>query len=215
MADCLWLQGGTGFVHVLGCVEKDVNSQMTRILATGTDLLHFILRFPFSGGFVTNYIKSLGGSASKPTATINFRGTFTVNQRFHFENVDWELQEGEFFHDSKAGKLFAWPPESSASGMKDAVAPVTDQLLEIRGEGSVVSNLTFLDTTYYSDGYWDGPAQQPSDAAVRINFAKGVVVEACSFLSSLGGYGVGVGNKTTNSSVVGCLFDRTGQVILT
>ena len=53
-----------------------------------------------------------------------------------------------------------------------------------------MSNLTMLDTTYYADGYWDGPAQQPSDAAVRVNYATGVTIEACNFLSSLGGYGV-------------------------
>eukprot|EP01052_Picozoa_sp_SAG31_P010196 SAG31_NODE_550_length_14214_cov_3.054269_8_plen_896_part_00 len=177
---------GTGFVHVLGCIEKDVNSQLTRVL-------------------------SIGGSREEPTAAILFRGTFTVNQRYYFENVGWELEEGEFFHDAESGRLYAWPPAHSPSGMTRAVAPVTDQLLEIRGSGSVVSNLTFLDTTYYSDGYWDGPAQQPSDAAVRINFAEQVSIESCNFLSSLGGYGVGVGNRTSNSSIVGCLFDRTGQ----
>ena len=185
--------GDTGFVHVLGCVEKDVNSQMTRVLSTG-------------------------GTGAHPTASILFRGTFTVNQRYYFENVDWGvIEEGEFMHDSERGKLYAWPPAAAATAatatqsMAGAVAPVTDQLLEIRGEGTIVSNLTFLDTTYYSDGYWDGPAQQPSDAAVRINFAKGVTVEACSFLSSLGGYGIGVGNSSKNSSVLGNLFDRTGQ----
>ena len=65
--------------------------------------------------------------------------------------------------------------------------------------------------SYYADGYWDGPGQQPSDAAVRVNFAANVSIEACNFLESLGGYGVGVGNKTVNSSVRGCLFDRVGQ----
>ena len=114
---------GSGFVHVLGCVEKDVNSQMTRVLSTG-------------------------GTAAHPTATIRFRGTFTTNQRYYFENVDWNLQEGEFYHDEQAGKLYAWPAASQAEALmvEGAIAPVTDQLLEIRGHDTVISNLTFLDT---------------------------------------------------------------------
>ena len=71
--------------------------------------------------------------------------------------------------------------------------------------------LTLFPLRYYADGYWDGPGQQPSDAAVRVNFAANASIEACNFLESLGGYGVGVGNKTVNSSIRGCLFDRVGQ----
>jgi hypothetical protein len=179
---------GNAFVHVLGCVEKDVNSQMTKIL-------------------------SIGGTSPEPTASIMFRNTFTVNQRYYIENVDWQLEEGEYFHDEKAGKIYVWPPAAQAAllSSEGAIAPVTDQLLEVRGGHTVISNLTFLDTTYYADGFWDGPGQQPSDAAIRVNFARNVSIEACNFLSSIGGYGVGVGNKTINSSVRGCLFDRVGQ----
>ena len=63
------------------------------------------------------------------------------------------------------------PPAAQAALLASdgAIAPVTDQLLEVRAERAVISNLTFLDTTYYADGFWDGPGQQPSDAAVRIN----------------------------------------------
>ena len=179
---------GSGFAHVLGCVEKDVNSQLTKVL-------------------------TVGGSAAQPTAGIMFRGSFTVNQRYYFENVDWQLEQGEFVHDEVGKKLYAWPPPAQASLLTTAgaIAPATDQLLEIRGEHTVVSNLTFLDTTYFADGYWDGPGQQPSDAAIRINYAKNVTVEACNFLSSIGGYGVAVGNRTTDSRVLGCLFDHVGQ----
>ena len=60
--------------------------------------------------------------------------------------------------------------------------------------------------SYYADGFWDGPSQQPSDAAVRINYSKNVHVEASNFLSSLGGYGVAIGNATTHSSVTARLF---------
>lgn len=125
---------GSGFVHVLGCVERDVNSQLTKVL-------------------------SIGGNATQPFARIMFRNEFSTNQRYYFENVDWQLEEGEFVHDETNDLLYAFPPSAQARLLKSdgAVAPVTDQLLEIRGENTVVSNLTFLDTTFYADGYWDGP----------------------------------------------------------
>merc|ERR1711969_538641 len=81
---------GNAFAHVLGCVEKDVNSQLTKVL-------------------------TVGGSAAQPTAGIMFRGSFTVNQRYYFENVDWQLEQGEFVHDEVGKKLYAWPPPAQAS----------------------------------------------------------------------------------------------------
>ena len=180
---------GTAYVHVLGCVEKDVNSQLTRVL-------------------------SVGGSASQPTATINFRNAFTVSQRYYFENVDWGLEEGEFFHDSANQRLYCYPTAAQRAwllGGEHAISPILDRLIEIRHARHVaISNLSFLDTTYYADGYWDGPAQQPSDAALRISYSTDITVEASNFLG-LSGYGVAIGNATTNSSVVGCLFDSMGQ----
>eukprot|EP00040_Diaphanoeca_grandis_P012758 m.64584 g.64584 ORF g.64584 m.64584 type:complete len:851 (+) comp23447_c0_seq2:389-2941(+) len=107
---------------------------------------------------------------------------------------------------------------SSSSGAADphgfrtgAIAAVLDTLMEITASMNVtVSNLTFLDTTFYADGYWDGPAQQPSDAAVRINYSQNISVSACTFLG-LGGNGIAIGNETTDSSVTGCLFDSMGE----
>ena len=43
------------YAHVLGCVENDVNSQLTKVL-------------------------SVGGSAAKPTLAIEFRNSFNVAQ---------------------------------------------------------------------------------------------------------------------------------------
>ena len=181
---------GTAFVHVLGCVEKDVNSQLTRVL-------------------------SVDGTEAQPTAAINFRNAFTPNQRYYFENVDWQLEEGEFFHDSANQLLYCFPSAAQRARLlrgEGAISPVLDRLVEIRHASHLImSNLSFVDTTYFADGYWDGPAQQPSDAAVRISYSADVTVEASNFLQSLGGYGVAIGNATTNSSVVGCVFDSVGQ----
>ena len=202
------------FAHVLGCVEMDVNSQLTKVLSVG------------GGG---------GGGSDKDnnnvTLEIEFRNSFTLHQRFYLENVRFALSPGEFFVDDAAGKLFYWPALPTAGSRTSiggggggdlagenpnlptgVVAPVMDRLVELdRSHHHLITNLTFTDTTYYADGYWDGPAQQPSDAAIRINYADGVTVSNCQFLGGLGGYGVAVGNASTGTTVTGSLFDSVGQ----
>ena len=73
--------------------------------------------------------------------------------------------------------------------------------------GSLTHRIIF----YFTCSYWDGPAQQPSDAAIRINKARHIHVESCNFVASLGGYGVAIGNASASCSVTGCLFDHPGQ----
>ncbi len=173
------------YAHVLGCVEKDVNSQLTKVL-------------------------SVGGSTTKPTLAIEFRNSFTVAQRFYLENARFALAQGEFYVDEVAGKLFYWPIEPGVPA--GVVAPVMDRIVEIEhSQGHLLTNLSFTDTTYFADGFWDGPAQQPSDAAVRINYASGVSVSHCQFLGGLGGYGVAIGNASVDITVEGSLFDSVGQ----
>jgi hypothetical protein len=170
---------------VLGCVEKDVNSQLTKVL-------------------------SIGGSASKPTLAIEFRNSFTVAQRFYLENVRFALSKGEFFVDNVANKLFYWPAEPGTP--TGVVAPIMDRIVEVEhSRGHVLTNVTFTDTTYFADGFWDGPAQQPSDAAVRVNYAQDVTISGCHFLGGLGGYGVAIGNASVDVTVEGSLFDSVGQ----
>ena len=181
-----------GYAHILGCVEKDVNSQMTKIL-------------------------SVGGSAQAPLADVLFRGSFTTNQRYFLENVRWALTEGSFFVDEAAGKIYYWPAAGAAAAAvgtppMGVVAPTLDRLIDLEHvSGHLISNISFMDTTYYSDGYWDGPAQQPNDAAVRVNYCSAIRIEGCNFVASLSGYGVAIGNSSVDVTVRGSLFDSLGQ----
>ena len=72
------------YAHVLGCIENDVNSQLTKVVG-------------------------IGGSSKHPTLDIFFRNSFNVNQRWYLENVRFALQPGSFFHDASAGLLYYWP----------------------------------------------------------------------------------------------------------
>ena len=144
---------------MMGCVEKDVNSQMTKIIsvtpgifaAPFTDAATTATATTATATTATATTATAASTATGPTVNIMFKNTFTVNQRYFFENVDWGvMEEGEFFHDEQHGKLYVYPTASEAALLAShgAVAPVTDQLLEVRGRDVVLSNLTFLDTTY-------------------------------------------------------------------
>jgi hypothetical protein len=75
----------------------------------------------------------------------------------------------------------------------------------------VFSNLTFRDTSYASEGSWSGVSGEPADGALRFNHAQDIVVEACSFLAGLSGYGILVGNYSSEVSVVGNLIEQVGS----
>ena len=169
-----------------------MNSQLTRVLGIRND------------------------NVQEPTVSIMFRNSFVANQRFYFENVDWGvLAEGEFFHDIANRKVYVVPAsfdQEESLLRSGAVVPVLDTLLHVRhSDGVSVEKLAFLDTTFFADGYWDGPSQQPSDGAVRINYSRNISISSCAFLESLGGYGITIGNGTVDSIVTNSLFDSLGE----
>ena len=142
-----------------------------------------------------------------------FRNAFQVNQRFYFENVDWMMEPASSSTIASIesfllyrGRLMKW-----RSFYSRGCRPILMLSWKWNDLMVCVEGLTFLDTTFFADGYWDGPSQQPSDAAVRINYASNVLVESCSFLESLSGNGIAIRNTTTDSRVTRCLFDSLGQ----
>lgn len=178
------------YVHILGNGEKDVLGQVSRILSVNqSDPAH-------------------------PTATFLAHEYFTVGQRMYLENVPWELVPGEFFHDSQRSQLYIRSDLAETTVLEDVkvVVPVLETVLELQSAKHIVlSNLTFLDSTFFADGQWNGPARAPSDAVVRINNSSDVIVESCNFLASVLGYGIAVGNASSNISILSCLFDEVGQ----
>jgi len=186
----------SSYVHVYGCVEKDVNSQLTKILDVGI------------------YNEMVGEN----TMTVKFRTTPTVDQRFYFENVDWgKMEEGEFYHDMLTNKIYVYTGNHDKQYTNEllldgAIIPLLDTLLDVSHSSNIlIKNLTFLDTTFFSDGYWDGPGQQPADSAVTVNYSNNVTIMENQFLHSLGGGGIGIGNGTVDSRVCGNLFDHVGE----
>eukprot|EP01052_Picozoa_sp_SAG31_P020847 SAG31_NODE_1585_length_7821_cov_5.615903_4_plen_683_part_00 len=147
------------------------------------------------------------------------KGGFHEYQRLWLENVPVPIPPGEFFFDDqKAIKTVLYNPlnlterASLLAGALHAVAPVADRLLDINGTSSLtLRGITFRDTAYYAVGTWYGPAAEPSDGAIRINEARDISIEACSFLPGLSGYGIVVGNSSTRVDISGSHFEGLGE----
>jgi hypothetical protein len=152
-----------------------------------------------------------------PILPYDGRGGFHLYQRLWLENVPAPVPPGEFFFDAAARRLRYTPADAAeraalVANTARAVAPVTDVLLDINGTNDLIlHNLTFRDTSFFAVGSWVGPAAEPSDGAVRINHASRIAVEACSFLPGLSGYGIVVGNRSTQVSVTGSHFEGLGE----
>jgi hypothetical protein len=176
------------WASVYGCAEDDVNSQKQKIVSVdSTDPAH-------------------------PKVSFQFWGGFNPGVRVNLENVPW-LREGEFYHDEKVGRLIFWPTAAMAASMQhDGVFPTAANggmniALNVSNASHVViSNLSFTDLTYHSEGW-----RELRDGAIKINFATGIHIEACNFVPSVGAFAVSIGNGSVHCSVVGCLVDGIGQ----
>ena len=83
--------------------------------------------------------------------------------------------------------------------------------MELHGTSFVtISNLTFRDASYVSEGCWCGVASEPNDAALVVNASHHVSIEACSFSAGIGGYAVG-GTASNGLRVVGNHVEHVGQ----
>ena len=175
------------WAQVYGCAENDVNSQKQKIVSVNDDPSH-------------------------PRVSFMFWGAFQPGVRVNLENVP-DLSPGEFYHDEDRQRLYLWPTAAMrksilADGVRPTAARAGMNIAVNVSHAShvVVSNISFLDLTYHSDGW-----KELRDGAIKINHATDVHVEACNFLPSVGGMGVSLGNNSRHCSVVGCLFDGIGQ----
>ena len=134
--------------------------------------------------------------------------------RLFLENVKGALSEGEFFFSHAERMLYVYPRPSWGTSFI-AVVPAMDAVVKIQGSTAIdFVNLSFRDTSFFADGGTgdgDGPADDPSDAAIRINNASGVGILGCHFGSGVGGYAVAVGNASSGVRVQNCLVDGVGQ----
>jgi hypothetical protein len=137
-----------------------------------------------------------------------------AGSRLFLENVKGALSEGEFFFSHAERMLYVYPRPSWGASFT-AMVPAMDAVVKIHDSTAIeFANLSFRDTSFFADGGTgdgDGPADDPSDAAIRINNASDVAVLGCHFGSGIGGYAVAVGNSSSGVRVQHCLIEGVGQ----
>ena len=152
-------------------------------------------------------VLQLGG----PNASQDIR----LGNRYFLENLRWALdQPGEFFLDRQAGEVLLIPKEADFAGA-GVVAPRLDRLIEISGSAEPgtwpehirIEGMAFRDTTYSLEV---DSLYSPDDAAIRIDHARQVTVEDCTF-SHLGGYAVRLALQANGCRVLRCAMSEMGQ----
>ena len=112
----------------------------------------------------------MNGSTPQPVLNVPLQMGCFPAQRYFLENVKSALAEGEFYVDHEAGHLFVWPKPEWVSGDSrlEAVAPTGVSVMELHGtEFVTISNLTFRDSSYVSEGCWCGEAGEQSGRSLR------------------------------------------------
>lgn len=155
---------------------------------------------------------------TKETPPFNWGGT--VDARYWIENAPEGLDSpGEWRLDIDSGVLTYLAKQGERLDRLDVIAPVTPQLIILRGEpenGELVRHLTFRGLTFshtaayqLDEGYAELQAAHQVPAAFQADGAEECRVEGCRFVS-LGGYAVDIRRGCKNNAVVGCYMTDLG-----
>jgi hypothetical protein len=203
------------WVNTFGGEEKDCLNQLRPVSAANFS----------SNGQKLALISSFWGAGVPTVSAASQYPKQEGSARFFLENVAAALAPGEFFlarncsaalkhcGERRGRTLFYWP--AAGAPPPSASSPVFPQLFELlRMNGTrhfVLSNLTFRDTSFAAEGGWNGVAGEPSDGAIRISNSSDIRIEASQFLAGISGYGIRIGNYSSNVQVIGNLFADLGQ----
>ncbi|MFH0983714.1 MAG: right-handed parallel beta-helix repeat-containing protein [Planctomycetota bacterium] len=161
---------------------------------------------------------------------------FGPNPRYAVENAPELLDSpGEWYLDRKAGALSYWPLAGEDPARAEAVAPVLELLLSVRGEaakGRRVEGLRFVGLSFAhcefplpEHGYAEGQAgfyevrpnpdksqgwgRLRNPAAVVLENAAGCALEDCAVYGA-GGSGISLQGACENNRVTGCRVHDVG-----
>jgi hypothetical protein len=140
--------------------------------------------------------------------------------RYYLDNVAEGLSApGEWYLDRPTGVLTYLPKAGETPEKTQAVVPVAERLLDVRGErggtdggGKPVEHLSFRGLTF-SDTYWALPAKDAGDlqaantvpGSIVLRHARHISFTDCRFVN-LGTYGVELANGALDCRVEHCEF---------
>jgi hypothetical protein len=128
---------------------------------------------------------------------------------------------GEWYLDSRAGRLYYWPLPGEDPTRSTFIAPRLNRIIEVAGDldGSArVRWLKFVGFTFeYSAGSTGYVAlRTPADAAVRFNGAWNCTIDSCRF-RNIDGYGIWLNLDSCENAINGNTIEEMGGggVVLT
>ncbi|MGB9596302.1 MAG: right-handed parallel beta-helix repeat-containing protein [Candidatus Poribacteria bacterium] len=164
-------------------------------------------------GWVNTIMKVKGVDKENHAIIVDCKQDIRPGNRFFIANVRQALDSpGEWCLDSKSGELIYWATDENFPNV-DVIAPAMDRLIVIKGDtdkGKFVENinfinLTFSDTDFNLDGYYD-----PADSAIWLSGAKNCTIEGCLF-ENVNGYAVRLDNKSNGNKIIGNRMIKLGQ----
>ncbi|HVK58303.1 MAG TPA: right-handed parallel beta-helix repeat-containing protein, partial [Candidatus Kapabacteria bacterium] len=133
------------------------------------------------------------------------------NARYFLENLPEFLDSpGEWYLDRDKGVLSYWSRDGEDISRSEAVIPVLEELVVLKGEpNKPVSNLSFRGIEFsHTDwkldpkGYADTQAAVAIKGEFRAEYAEHIRIENCSF-SHLAGYALDLGRGTKHFTILG------------
>ncbi len=132
--------------------------------------------------------------------------------RYWVENAAEALDSpGEWFLDTRTGRLTYWALQGEDMLRAEAIAPVLTQLVRIAGDAAGGKPVAFLrfrglgfehaDWTLPAEGYADMQSAYDIPAAVDVVGAHDIAIENCR-LQHLGGYGIAFGQGCRENRVI-------------
>ena len=121
---------------------------------------------------------------------------------------------GEWYLDSRAGRLYYWPLEGEDPNRSTFIAPKLDRLIELAGDldGSArVRWLEFRGFTFEHSAANTGyiALRTPADAAVRLNGAWNCTIESCRF-RNIDAYGIWLHLDSCENTIDGNTIEEMG-----
>jgi parallel beta-helix repeat protein len=162
-------------------------------------------------GWVNTIMKVKNVNKENKEIYVDCKQDIRPGNRFFVANVKDALDSpGEWCLNN--GEVLYWADDKEFPNV-DVVAPIMDRLIVLQGDiekEKYVENihfvgLTFKDTDYSLDGYYD-----PADSAIWLNGAKNCSIQDCVF-DGVSGYAVRLAQRSHENKIIGNSMKKLGQ----
>lgn len=203
--------------HTIHCADGTLREHWAR--APGAEVHIFA-----AWGWFNQIVRIASVDAGKSIITVEGKecqGKIWPGNRFFVSNVFEELdQPGEWYLDSRIGRLYYWPRQGSPE-RSTVVAPVLDRVIDLHADVAGkerVRHITFRGFTFAHSDYTVGHVEMRTaqDGCVKLECGSNCALEDCTF-TNIGGYAVWLHLDSCHNRIVGNTITEAGAggVLLT